>query len=196
MNSKLPPREGFVCGCGQTPDLASGAWRWTGTTWEHHHGYPVGYVACSPPPPTQNGGADCWSPDEERYFDGLGEAIDIYLEQCFEPVGAGSILKLWKGRKVKLTAEMLLPYPHDLIFEAMRELAYEHVGESADQWGGLAQKTQDRFDREFREWIWRWMTENDCLPECWSVADVKPCDVRVLEMSEYGEVKAAEEVVG
>ena len=40
----------WVCDvCGESPLSGDfGRWRWDGVRWQHHHGYPVGHVACIP----------------------------------------------------------------------------------------------------------------------------------------------------
>ncbi len=44
---QVPSTAGWRCACGATPDPADGAWRWTGTAWEHNHGGQAGHFrAC------------------------------------------------------------------------------------------------------------------------------------------------------
>ena len=135
-----------------------------------------------------------FSPDEERFFDDLGEAVDVYFQNFPDPIVPGqTVFKMWKGEKVKLTTDMLLRFPSDLVFEEMRDSAYEWVGDAVDLWPELTQAQREKFDRDFREWVWGWMLSNDCLPNCWSVKNVKPCNVRVTDANEEGNIKAAEE---
>lgn len=37
----------WVCECGEKADGGSAKWRWNGTVWEHHHGYPIGHVTAN-----------------------------------------------------------------------------------------------------------------------------------------------------
>lgn len=43
---------GWRCSCGATPDPSDGAWRWSGTAWEHHHhGGQAGHLRAQYTPP-------------------------------------------------------------------------------------------------------------------------------------------------
>lgn len=40
----------WICECGakHTRYTLTPEWRWTGTVWEHYHGYPIGHVQTHP----------------------------------------------------------------------------------------------------------------------------------------------------
>lgn len=40
----LPETNGWQCECGATPQPSDASWRWSGSSWQHHHGYPIGHV--------------------------------------------------------------------------------------------------------------------------------------------------------
>lgn len=40
----LPETEGWLCECGAAPQPSDASWRWSGSSWQHHHGYPMGHV--------------------------------------------------------------------------------------------------------------------------------------------------------
>ena len=44
-NERYEPRN-WLCKCGERGQLTSD-WRFTGDSWEHYHGYPIGHVAAS-----------------------------------------------------------------------------------------------------------------------------------------------------
>jgi len=54
----------WLCDCGMRGRLADSAWRWNGTCWEHHHGYPAGHM-----------------PTRRVPFDRPCEGCDEYLEK-------------------------------------------------------------------------------------------------------------------
>ena len=55
FNPNCPPFKGtfashlrdaayWECSCGAIADPSSSSWRWSGSEWQHHHGYPIGHV--------------------------------------------------------------------------------------------------------------------------------------------------------
>ena len=44
MEKHMKEAAGWFCECGERCDPCSPSWRWNGSAWEHHHGYPIGHV--------------------------------------------------------------------------------------------------------------------------------------------------------
>jgi len=56
IEKRLAEAQNWICECGQRCNPMRDDWRWNGFSWEHHHGYPLGYVAATRrSEPTQDG---------------------------------------------------------------------------------------------------------------------------------------------
>jgi hypothetical protein len=45
LNNPIVFAHEWLCDCGKRANPMGADWRWAGTTWEHHHGYPTGHIA-------------------------------------------------------------------------------------------------------------------------------------------------------
>jgi hypothetical protein len=133
----------------------------------------------------------CYSSNEERYHDDLDEVVSEYLDMM-DPthIEVGTVLHLWRGEIVKITPQMLVPYPSDLVGEHMGEVLYEHAGEVADNWPAWDHPTCESFNRSFWDWLETWMVSHNEMPTTWSVQNVKPFNLRITAVrdAETGDV--------
>jgi len=133
----------------------------------------------------------CYSNNEERYHYDLDDVVSEYLDMM-DPaqIMVGTVLKLCRGEMVKITPQMLVPHPHDLIGEHMRDMLYEHVGDVDGDWPEWTDEQAVTFNNDFWSWLDAWMTEHNDRPISYRVDDVKPYNLRITHVynQETGDV--------
>ena len=132
----------------------------------------------------------CYSSNEERYHDDLDEVVSEYIDGM-DParIEVGTVLHLWRGETVKITPQMLVPNPDDLIGE-MADQLYEHTGMDDETWPGWTPAQANRLNADFWYWLDKWLTEHNAQPTSYKVENVKPYDLRITHVynQETGDV--------
>jgi len=133
----------------------------------------------------------CYSNDEERYHDNLDDVVSEYLDMM-DPtrIEVGTVLHLWRGETVKITPQMLVPFPNGLIGTHMGEMLYEHTGDGDSEWPDWDAPTQRQFNAAFWVWLEGWLAEFCCQPTSYKVENVKPLNLRITAVrdAETGDV--------
>jgi hypothetical protein len=127
--------------------------------------------------------ADCYSRDEENYFDDWSEVLAMLDDDGYLEAGA----VIYEGEKVQRPASFFGPGARWLI-EHMEEQAAEEAGEFAGDWP-LHEFTKDK-QAELEKLINDWLDANVPV-HFWTVKNVRKVELTEADIADYrGETPA------
>lgn len=124
----------------------------------------------------------CYSLNGEQYEGDLTELLDDHIANgCDErDFAQWQEVGVYRGEPEHPTAEMLFPWPADMLIEVAQENLEDLCGEAADGQLYLSSEKTAELDALLKATIWKFLEDNNLKPTCYGVKNVKKITVRCV----------------